>query len=200
MIRWMRSLALLLALTIAAPALAQQQFGSDGYKFLKAVKETDGATATDLLSRPGSTVVNHRGSDGNAALHIIVRSRNVSWLGFLLSKGADPNIADANGDTPLILASRSGFSEGVARLLMKRALVDKANRLGETALIAAVQTRQPGIVRVLLEAGADPDKQDHAAGYSARDYARRDTRSTELLRLIETVKAKKAATMGPVIR
>lgn len=193
-------LAILMAVAVTAPAMAQQQFGSDGYRFLKAVRDTDGAAATDLLTQRGSTVVNYRGNDGNGALHLVVRSRNVSWLGFLLGKGADPNIGDANGDTPLILAARSGFSEGVARLLMKKALVDKPNKLGETALIAAVQTRQPAIVRVLLEAGADPDKKDYAAGYSARDYARRDTRSTELIRLIETVKAKKAATMGPVIR
>ena len=75
---------------------------------------------------------------------------------------------------------------------MAGALVDKANRLGETALIVAVQQRQPAIVSTLLKLGANPDKTDHAAGYSARDYAKRDTRSRELLKLIETVKSQKA--------
>jgi hypothetical protein len=51
---------------------------------------------------------------------------------------------------------------------------------------------------MLLEAGADPDKTDHASGYSARDYAKRDNRSSEMLRLIESVKSKKAAVVGPV--
>ena len=83
-------------------------------------------------------------------------------------------------------------------MLMKRAQVDKTNKLGETALIVAVQQRQAAIVRMLLEAGADPDKQDHASGYTAREYAKRDNRTTEMLKLIETVKSTKPKTVGPV--
>ena len=197
--RLARALALSLAIAAAAPAAAQLA-GSDGEAFVAALKEGNGSKAVALVEKPGSTVVNYRGGDGNAGLHIAMRGRNGNWVGFLLSRGADPNIADKNGDTPLILAARLGYPEGAARLLMARALVDKANRLGETALIVAVQQRQPGIVRMLLEAGANPDKADHASGYTARDYARRDNRSQELLRLIETVKSKKPATVGPVRR
>ena len=190
---------LALAITAAVPAAAQD-LGSDGDQFLRAVKEGDGARAMELAEMPGSTVVNYRGSDGNAALHIAMRAKNGNWVGYLLSKGADPNIADKNGDTPLILAARLGYSEGAARLLMRSAQVDKSNKLGETALIVAVQQRQPAIDRMLLQAGANPDKADHAAGYSARDYARRDTRSAELLRLIETLKPAKPAAVGPQVR
>ena len=57
------------------------------------------------------------------------------------------------------------------------AKVDGANRMGETPLIVAVQQRQTPIVRRLLAAGANPDKTDNAAGYSARDYAQRDNRA-----------------------
>ena len=53
--------------------------------------------------------------------------------------------------------------------------------MGETALIVAVQQRQPRCVKLLLRSGANPDKTDHAAGYSARDYAKRDTRNREML-------------------
>ena len=38
--------------------------------------------------------------------------------------------------------------------------------------------------------GADPDKADHAAGYSARDYAQRDPRARDILRMIESKKPK----------
>ena len=69
-----------------------------------------------------------------------------------------------------------------------------ADRAGETPLIVAVQQRRPQIVRVLLGAGADPDKPDSAAGYSARDYAKRDTRSRQILDLIEAKKPKPPAT------
>lgn len=187
------------ALALAAtPAAAQQQLGSDGDAFLKAMRDGDANRAVDLLTKPGSTVTAYRGPDGDTGLLIATRNRDSTWVGYLLSRGADPNMGDRKGDTPLILASRLGFAEGAARLLGRRALVDKPNRLGETPLIVAVQQRHPALVRMLLEAGANPDKADHASGYSARDYARRDSRSPELLKLIETVKSKKAATVGPV--
>jgi hypothetical protein len=38
---------------------------------------------------------------------------------------------------------------------------------------------------MLLNAGANPDKADSAAGYSARDYAKRDPRAREILKLID---------------
>jgi hypothetical protein len=48
-------------------------------------------------------------------------------------------------------------------------------------------------VKLLLAKGADPDKKDSAAGYSARDYAKRDTRSRALLAAIESVAKPKPA-------
>ena len=196
MVRLVRALVMAAAL-VSVPAGAQL-YGSDGEAFVSAMKEGQFSKALDLVEKPGSTVVNYRGGDGDAGLHLAVRNRDPNWVGFLLSRGADPNLGNADGDTPMILAARIGFSEGVARMLMHGARVDSDNDLGETALIVGVQRRQTGIVRMLLEAGADPDKTDHASGYSARDYARRDSRSTEILKLIETVKASKKAAVGPV--
>ncbi|MEO7240159.1 MAG: ankyrin repeat domain-containing protein, partial [Sphingomicrobium sp.] len=53
----------------------------------------------------------------------------------------------------------------------------------------AVQQRQREIVELLLAVGANPDKADSAAGLSARDYATRDSRSRDMLKLIEAQKA-----------
>ena len=195
MIRSVRALLIVLALA-SAPAAAQLT-GSDGEAFLAAMKDGEGGKALALIEKPGSTVVNYRGDDGNAGLHIAMRSRNGNWVGYLLAHDADPNLGDKNGDTPLILAARLSYPEGAARMLMKGASVDKPNRLGETALIVAVQQRQAAIVKILLEAGANPDLADHASGYSARDYAKRDSRSTDMLKLIETVKTKRKAAVGP---
>jgi ankyrin repeat protein len=62
--------------------------------------------------------------------------------------------------------------------------------MGETPLITAVVQRQTPIVKMLLAAGANPDKTDTAAGYSARDYAQRDNRARDILQLIEAKKPK----------
>ena len=193
---WVKvSMALAIA-SLAAPAFAQIQ-GSEGEAFLKAVEEGDSATAIPLAEVPGSHVVNYRGYAGDTALHIATRKRELEWVGFLLTKGADPNIGDAQGDTPLIIAARIGFENAADYMLRMGAKARHANRRGETALIVAVQQRRPDIVKLLLLAGANPDKTDHAAGYSARDYAKRDTRSRELLKLIETIRADKKTVAGP---
>lgn len=196
-VRW-AGLALLLG-ALAAP-LSAQYGGSDGEAFVKAVRDGDPAKAIELINARGSTVTNYRGYGGEAALHIVARRRDGTWLGYLVSKGADPEIGDKNGDTALIIVSRIGYEDGARTLLAHGAKVDHANRLGETPLIVAVQQRQARTVRLLLEAGANPDKTDHAAGYSARDYAKRDTRSSELLRLIETVKPISKTGIGPTIK
>jgi hypothetical protein len=46
-------------------------------------------------------------------------------------------------------------------------------------------------VKALLEAGADPDRTDNVAGYSARDYANRDPRARDIQKLINDKKPKK---------
>ena len=114
--------------------------------------------------------------------------RDDGWTGLLLNNGADPNLSNRAGDTPLIAAARVGYKAAAEWLLARKAKVDETNRMGETALIIAVQQRHKDLVKLLLDKGADPDKADSAAGYSARDYARRDNRNPELLRLIEAKK------------
>lgn len=191
-----------MAISIAISSVAMSQAlgtGSEGEELLKAVTDQDGAKAIALLDQPGSHVVNYRGYNGDTALHIATRNRNSTWTLYLLSKGADPNVGDRNGDTALIIASRMGFDEAVEVMLARRGNPNAANRMGETALIAAVQQRQIAVVRRLLEAGADPDKADHAAGLSARDYAKRDSRNPEILKLIETTKSTAKKAVGPSI-
>jgi len=196
--RWMKAGLTLMVACLAAPVFAQLN-ASQGEEFLKAVKERDNATALQLAEEPGSRLVNYRGYDGETALHVSTRNRDLPWVGYLLKKGADPDIGDRNGDTPLIIASSTGFEEAAEYLLRYKANADATNRRGETALIVAVQQRRPRLVELLLKAGADPDKADHAAGYSARDYAKRDSRNPQLLRLIETVKSTKKKVAGPSI-
>jgi ankyrin repeat protein len=158
----------LVAFGFAAPAAAQF---SDSYNFLKAVKERDGTEATKFLDRPGTTIVNTRDlSSGETALHYVVQRRDELWTKFLLERGANPNIADKNGITPLTIAASLGFVEGVERLVKAGSRVDTTNNAGETPLIAAVHRRDMAVVRLLLKSGANPDRTDNS-GRSARDYA-----------------------------
>lgn len=189
-----------IGLVWSAGALAQDGgLGSDGEVLLKAVKEKDAGKAIPLLDAPGSRIVNYRGYDGETPLTIATKQRDLTWVRYLISKGADSNTGDRDGNTPLIIASRMGFDDAVETMLVRGGNPNATNRMGETALIAAVQQRQVTTVRKLLEAGADPDKSDHASGLSARDYAKRDTRNPQILKLIESVKSTAKKSIGPTI-
>lgn len=164
----MAILAPIIVVALGVPAAAQ--FQSEGYKFLEAVKEREGDDATDMLNKPGSTIVNTRDiTSGDTGLHIVVARSDVLWIRFLLQRGADPNIRNKKGVTPLQLATSMGFTEGVEALIKGGASVNVSDQTGETPLIAAVHSRNVGLVRVLLDKGADPDHYDNS-GRSARDY------------------------------
>lgn len=172
--------ASLLALVAVQPAAAQLY--SEGYQFLEAVKERDGDTATDMLNEPGTQVVNTRDiTSGDTGLHVVVARRDTLWVKFLLQRGANPNIRNNEGLTPLQMATRLGFIEGAEELLKNGASVNVADSQGETPLIAAVHQRDVGMVRRLLAEGADPDRNDNS-GRSARDYLALMTGNTLLQR------------------
>ena len=190
----LRAAFALVAASVLSTSAAAQQL-PDSTSFLKAVKEADGAKATSLLSAPGSTVAKARDfGSGETALHIVVRRRDLPWTNFMLQRGVDPNVADKAGETPLGLATRLGFTEGARRLIAGGARVDGAGGGGETPLIIAVLTRRLDMVQMLIRNGADPDKADSTAGYSARDYAQRDRRSAAILKALDERPAKAATT------
>jgi ankyrin repeat protein len=194
------SAGIAMALAVTAPAFGQNLGNvGDGEVFLKALEDGDNAKALPLIDQAGSRVATYRGYRGDTGLHIATRKRDFEWVGYLLRKGADPNVGDAHGDTPLVIASRIGFEEAATWLLKLGARVDAPNKRGETALIIAVQQRQARIVEMLLKSGANPDKADFGAGYTARDYAKRDSRNPQLLKLIETVKSTKKQVSGPTL-
>jgi ankyrin repeat protein len=180
----------LLALT-SAPALAQY-YGSDGDQFVEAVAKRDGNKATELLQNH-PTIIDTKNEKGDTPLLVVLRDEDSDWTGFLLNKGADVNAHGANGDTPLIAAAKAGFDDAAVWLLGMKADVDETNRSGETALIIAVQRGNARIVKLLLDHGANPDRTDAVAGYSARDYANRNSRAREIQKLIEDKKPKSAS-------
>jgi ankyrin repeat protein len=169
---------------MALPSPAVAQF-SKGYKFLEAVRKKDGQEVTDLLNEPGTTIVNtHDSSNGDTALHIVTQRRDVTWMSFLIGKGANVDARNGQGATPLQIAVSLDFPDGVQTLLGGHAKVDEPGAQGETPLITAVHRRDIAIMRLLLKAGADPDRADNS-GRSARDYAMLEGKSSTLVAEIE---------------
>ena len=177
-----------------APASAQ--LFSDGYEFLKAVRERDGEKVTTLLDQPGNTLINTRDiSTGRNALHIVTERRDLAWIRFLRSKGANVDSPDKKGVTPLQIASNLGFVEGVEELLRGGAQVDQSNGAGETALISAIHRRDAAMARLLLANGANPDLNDNS-GRSARDYAELMTGGRLIMEAIAEADSRREASSG----
>lgn len=192
------AVAALAAVMPVAPGVAQLG-QSSGYKFLQAVREAKGEDVTKMLDQPGTTIVNTRDpGTGEGALHIVVRRDDEAYLRFLLSRGADPDLKDGAGNSPLLLAAASGETHLIDILVSAHANVNLANSGGETPLIRAVQRRDLPMVRTLLADGADPDQADRLAGMSARDYVHQDTRSPALAKMIDdSPKQARRAVSGP---
>src|SRR3546814_7163391 len=128
-----------------------------GYAFLQAVDNRDGTKATEALKDDPSYVNTRHSDTGETALIIVTKRRDISWLRFLLGKGADPSIGDRQDVTPLMHAALINFTDGAEELLDRKAPVDQTNRRGETALILAVQAKNVAMVRLLVKRGANPE-------------------------------------------
>ena len=108
---------------------------------------------------------------------------NLEELQKLIGSGMDPNTADDEGETALILATDNGYFEIVKYLLGRRDVdPDLQNNCGYTALIWASHRGFENIAKLLLKHNADPDLQNNY-GKTALIWASigRDDKVVELL-------------------
>lgn len=101
----------------------------------------------------------------------------------LLAAGANPNMSDLLGNTPLCWAIEKNHPAVVERLLKEENIeIDKANGNGFTPLMLAAEVGTPEAFSMLLAAGADLSKT--MDGRSIRDIAEA-WKNTEIVDLID---------------
>jgi len=84
------------------------------------------------------------------------RSGHAGLCALLLDAGADPDVRDGHGRSPLYWAAATGQVAVVELLLARSADIHLAARSGDTPLVVAAQNGHEDVVRALLEHGADP--------------------------------------------
>jgi uncharacterized protein len=146
-------------------------------ELLDAAYENDVATARRLVA-DGADV--NAKDDSQQSAYLIATSEvgdDPRLLELTLGAGADVDAKDGYNGTGLIRAAERGYPRIVARLLETDIDVDHVNRLGWTALLEAVILGEGGrphvrTVRLLVDAGADPNIPDES-GTTALAHARR---------------------------
>uniref|UniRef100_A0A0G4FWA0 Uncharacterized protein n=1 Tax=Chromera velia CCMP2878 TaxID=1169474 RepID=A0A0G4FWA0_9ALVE len=120
------------------------------------VSERDQVEVAKRLLRAG-VKVDARTRGRTTALHLAVQNGKSDLVRCLLDWGADPNIRKKNGKTALFLASerQEGAVEMTKMLLEAGANPDIGDQFQKTVLIWAAACGKEGIVRTLLEGGAD---------------------------------------------
>ena len=104
------------------------------------------------------------------ALMFAVQYRSRATARMLLAHGANPNVVDTDGRTPLMRAARNSDAELVSALLAAGADAQLVDAEGQTALHHACAKANVANVRALRAAGAEPTARD-GEGRTPRDVA-----------------------------
>jgi ankyrin repeat protein len=105
---------------------------------------------------------------------LLAASRNgdAPMVELLLRAGADPKRSHPEGETPLLSAARAGSVPAVRLLLARGVDVNHAEKFQQTtALMWAAAEGHLDVVDLLLEAGADPNRQGHVTSLTTRHNA-----------------------------
>ena len=102
--------------------------------------------------------VNYQNKEGITLLRFACRHSNFPAVVALLAKGAQPDISDSKGLTPLTISIWKGFLHVAAALLQAGADPNMPDKIGRVPLFFAVRRCDIRAVRLLLDFKADPNK------------------------------------------
>ena len=133
-----------------------------------------------VLVRHKQTQVDPRNKKDETPLMLASLRGDLELVLALIARGADIN---KPGWAPLHYAATKGSVPIVRELLDKSAYIDAESPNGTTPLMMAAMYGTPEVVKILLEAGADPTIQN-GLGLTALDFAKTMERNKESAALI----------------
>lgn len=106
-----------------------------------------------FFSKAGPSIINQRNKGGATSLHIACREGNVEIAKILIENGANVNLVDNEGWSPLMRASLNGNENLVDLLLKNGAKSQLLNSINESALIHATTSKCLGCINKIIENG-----------------------------------------------
>ncbi|KAG7453785.1 ankyrin repeat and EF-hand domain-containing protein 1, partial [Solea senegalensis] len=128
------------------------------YRLLQCVHDGDTVQIEKMVKLGVESVINlTEPQDGTGVLHVAVSANNQDLVSFLLSQGADPNIQDKKGRTPVMLAAELGNDTIVAVLAQSRADLRLQDAEGKGVLFYCIYPtkRHNRCLQVALKCQAD---------------------------------------------
>jgi len=113
--------------------------------------EMDGIDAVKEIKKINANAMDSKGAN---ALHYLARRQDLPSITYLIDKGAQIDLVDKDGNTPLMNACYGTNLDIVKALYKDQNLVNKINKKGDTALQIALQRSNNEVVAFLLAEGA----------------------------------------------
>lgn len=149
------------------------------YKSLQeAVEKNNIPLVKEIVAQNADISINRLNDDGETFLMYTIRKGYKELRNYFIDAKVDLNKGNTVGETPLIIAAKTGNADSVHRLLDEKKLselrlnIDKQDESGNTALIAAIKAKQSSIALELLRNGANYKLKDHDH-YTAYELAER---------------------------
>ncbi|GFY87087.1 ankyrin repeat family protein [Actinidia rufa] len=136
------------------------------------------------------------------ALHTAIIGKKEAVISHLLRKGANPNVRDRDGASPLHYAVQVGAIQTVKLLIKYNVDLNAADNEGWTPLLIAIQSRNRDIAKILLVNGADKTRrnEDEKTPLDLTLCYGKDFKSYDLARLLKLVPANRYLSMISTVK
>lgn len=158
------------AIMVVVVGLLAGTASADPQPWFDAARDGDVAALKTIAGHRVKQVVNAVDDSGYSALILAAYHDQLPTVRWLVAHGASTCVADHRGFTALMGAVFRGHDRIVAVLAGKPCGADHVTAVGQTPLMLAALFGRAGLVRRLLDAGADPSRRD-GNGSDARALA-----------------------------